>query len=31
MVCEDVDWIRLMEDSVQWRFLVNMSVGPRVP
>jgi len=29
--CEDVNWIHLAEDRVQWRILVNTVMKVRVP
>jgi hypothetical protein len=29
--CDDVDWIHLAQDKVQWRFLVNAVMNLRVP
>jgi len=29
--CEDVDWIHLAEDRVQWQSLVNMVMNLKVP
>jgi hypothetical protein len=28
--CEDVDWIQLAQDKVQWWALVNMTINPWV-
>jgi hypothetical protein len=29
--CEHVDWIRVDQEGVQWRILVNMVMNLRVP
>jgi hypothetical protein len=29
--CEDVDWILVTGDRVQWRVVLNIILNPRVP
>jgi hypothetical protein len=31
MVCEDVNWILLAQDRVQWRELVSTVINLRIP
>jgi hypothetical protein len=31
MGCEDVDWIELVEDRIQWQALVNTVINLQVP
>jgi translation elongation factor EF-1beta len=30
-LCEDINWIKLAEEQIQWRALVNMAINIQMP